>query len=50
MEDQIDVLTQSIVNKILHNPTIRLKKEANGFDAADYASIARSLFGLDEGR
>jgi glutamyl-tRNA reductase len=50
MENQIEVLTKSIVNKILHNPTICLKKEANGFDAEDYASIARSLFGLDEKR
>jgi glutamyl-tRNA reductase len=47
MEHQIDQLTKSIVNKILHSPTIRLKKEANGFEAADYASITRALFGLD---
>lgn len=50
MELQIDALTKSIVNKLLHNPTVQLKKEANGFDAEDYAIIARSLFGLDEER
>ena len=47
MERQIDALTKSIVNKILHRPTVRLREEANGFDAADYASVARALFGLD---
>jgi glutamyl-tRNA reductase len=47
MEDQIDALTKSIVNKILHSPTVRLRKEANGFDAADYANIARALFDLE---
>jgi glutamyl-tRNA reductase len=47
MEGQIDSLTKSIVNKILHSPTVRLRKEANGFNAADYASVARALFGLD---
>jgi glutamyl-tRNA reductase len=48
MEQQIDTLTKSIVSKILHSPTTRLKAEANGHKAADYASIARALFGLDD--
>jgi glutamyl-tRNA reductase len=47
MEEQIDALTKSIVNKILHSPTIRLRQEACGLNAADYASIARALFGLE---
>ncbi len=47
LEHQIDTLTKSIINKILHSPTVRLRKEANGIDAADYASVARALFGLD---
>jgi len=46
-QEQIDVLTKSIVNKILHSPTIRLREEANGPNAIDYADIARGLFGLD---
>lgn len=46
-QQQIDVLTKSIVNKILHSPTIRLREEANGPNAVDYADIARGLFGLD---
>ena len=47
MEHQLDILTKSIVSKILHSPTARLKAEANGHNAADYASVARALFGLD---
>lgn len=47
MEQQIDALTKAIVNKILHSPTARLREEAGGLNAADYASIARGLFGLD---
>ena len=47
MQNQIDALTKSIVNKILHYPTARLRQEANGPNAADYANITRGLFGLD---
>jgi glutamyl-tRNA reductase len=47
MERQIEDLTKSIVSKILHSPTARLKAEANGHNAADYASVARALFGLE---
>jgi glutamyl-tRNA reductase len=43
----IDALTKSIVNKILHSPTARLREEANGPNAVDYADITRGLFGLD---
>jgi glutamyl-tRNA reductase len=47
MERQIEALTKSIVSKILHSPTARLREEANGHNAADYASVTRALFGLD---
>lgn len=43
----IDALTRSIVNKILHSPTVRLRAEANGPQAIYFADITRSLFGLD---
>jgi glutamyl-tRNA reductase len=46
-ERQIELLTTSIVNKILHSPTTRLRREAKGPNAADYADLTRSLFGLD---
>ena len=47
MERQIEALTASIVNKILHSPTTRLRGEANGPNATDYANLTRYLFGLD---
>lgn len=47
MERQIEALTASIVNKILHGPTTRLRAEANGPKAADYSDLTRYLFGLD---
>ena len=46
-QERIDALTKSIVKKILHSPTTRLRQEANGPNAVDYADIARGLFGLD---
>lgn len=46
-QQHIDELTKSIVKKILHSPTVRLRKEAGGPNAADYANIARGLFELD---
>jgi glutamyl-tRNA reductase len=47
MERQIEALTISIVNKILHSPTSRLREEAQGPQAGDYADITRYLFGLE---
>ena len=46
-QQRIEILTKSIVNKILHSPTARLREEASGPNAVDYADIARGLFGLD---
>jgi glutamyl-tRNA reductase len=46
--DHIDALTKSIVNKILHDPTVCLRREANGPNAYDYADLTRHLFGLEE--
>ena len=48
MEKQIEALTTAIVNKILHRPTTRLRGESHGPYGADYASLTRYLFGLDE--
>lgn len=44
---QIEAMTKSIVKKILHNPTVRLRQEANGQNAAEIADIARTLFESD---
>ena len=46
-EERIESLTKSIVQKILHNPTIRLREVAGSSNASDYADITRGLFGLD---
>lgn len=44
----IDALTQSIVNKILHEPTIRLKRTADEGERRDHAHALRYLFDLDK--
>ena len=46
-QQHIDALTKSIVQKILHSPTIRLREVAGSPNASDYANITRGLFGLD---
>ncbi|MBE0408674.1 MAG: glutamyl-tRNA reductase [Anaerolineales bacterium] len=46
MQRQIDALTEAIVKKILHSPTIRLREEAKGGNVEDYADLTRNLFGL----
>jgi glutamyl-tRNA reductase len=43
---QLDLLTRSIVKKLLHHPTIRLREIAGRSDATDDAEVARRLFGL----
>lgn len=48
----IQALTHGIVNKILHQPTIRLKEHANSRDGYHYIEAIRDLFGLcyDDGK
>ena len=41
-------LSRSLVNKLLHEPTLRLKAKANEDDAASYAAAISDLFGLVE--
>ncbi len=43
----VEALSQRIVNKILHRPTIQLKAQANRPDGYRYAEVVRDLFGLD---
>jgi len=45
--NELEAMTRAIVKKILHNPTVRLQKEPNGPNAAEYASVARNFFGKD---
>ncbi len=44
----IERLSQSLVNKLLHEPTRHIRAEAAGEQAAHYAQTVRQLFGLDE--
>jgi glutamyl-tRNA reductase len=44
----IDAMTQSIVNKILHEPTIRLKRASQDSERRDHAHALRYLFDLDK--
>jgi glutamyl-tRNA reductase len=43
----VDALTRSIVNKLLHVPLSRLRKEADPEEALVYLEAARALFALD---
>ena len=44
----IEHLSESLVNKLLHEPTRRLRTEAGNGHATQYAQITRRLFGLGE--
>jgi glutamyl-tRNA reductase len=43
----VEAMTVQIVNKLLHDPTVRLKEAAAGADGAAYADAVRHLFGLE---
>jgi len=45
--DRVEQLTQSIVNKILHSPQVRLKEKSGGQSGAVLAESLRYLFALD---
>ena len=44
---QIESLAEALVNKLLHDPTGRLKAEAGNGHAAEYVAAVRDLFALD---
>ncbi len=45
---RIDALTQALVKKLLESPTRHLRNEATSPRAAEYATFARTLFGLEQ--
>lgn len=45
----IMAFSRRLVNKILHEPTVRLKERANGREAYRYTEAVRDLFGIDDG-
>jgi glutamyl-tRNA reductase len=42
--------SQRLVNKILHQPTVRLKEHAHSREAYRYTEALRDLFGIDDNR
>ncbi len=46
--EQIAVMTHRLINKILHDPTLRLKAEAANGNGAIFINTARQLFMLNE--
>jgi glutamyl-tRNA reductase len=45
--EHIQHLSRSLVNKLLHNPTVRLRQVAGNGQASRYASTVSDLFDLD---
>jgi glutamyl-tRNA reductase len=48
-QDKLDIVTKRIINKILHHPTIELRKAGESTDSTDSATkigIIRDLFGI----
>ena len=45
-KEKVSILTQSLVNKILHHPTIGLRGAVGNGNFDAYADIAKDLFGL----
>ena len=47
-EEILDLVTQSLVNKILHTPFTELKHAASRPDRSQFLSVVRSIFHLEE--
>lgn len=45
---QLHLFSRSLINKLLHEPTVRLKSRAGDDEAATYAAAINDLFALDE--
>ena len=43
---RVEAFSEALLNKLLHEPTVRLKQEAGSERAGHYASAVRDLFGL----
>ena len=48
-EEQLRHFSRTLVNKLLHDPTRRLRQGATGDNSEQYAALVRSLFALQEG-
>jgi glutamyl-tRNA reductase len=45
---KVEILVNSVVNKMLHNPVTVLKEESSEFESANIVALTRQLFALDE--
>jgi glutamyl-tRNA reductase len=45
--ERIGAMAKAIVSRLLHEPTLRMKRSAGSDDAYLYVSALRELFGLD---
>lgn len=45
---RVEAFSESLLNKLLHEPTLKLKAEAGTGRATEYATAVRELFGLGE--
>lgn len=48
VQEHIQLMTRSLVKKILHTPTIRLREEAVGPHVEQFEMVTRHLFGLEQ--
>lgn len=48
LEEHIDILTQSIVNKLLHDPILFLKRKSQRESKSQYLDMVQSLFNINE--
>jgi glutamyl-tRNA reductase len=46
--ERVEVLARAVVNRLLHEPTLRLKSANPGDDSYVYVQALRELFGLEE--
>lgn len=46
--ERVEILTKAIVNKILHEPTVRAREAVQNAEGLRHIESLRHLFGLDE--
>jgi len=46
-QEKVEILVNSIVNKVLHSPVTVLKEESSEFSSRDIVAAVRRLFQLD---
>ena len=47
--ERLEAMAKAIVSRLLHEPTLRMRRAAGGDEAYLYVSALRELFGLDAG-